>query len=196
MNTLWFLDRSSGFVLLVLFTLSLTLGIVATRRRNPTAPGRLFAQDLHVRVTSAALALLLIHVATAVMDSFVDITPLDVLIPFRGGYEPFWLGLGTLSLDLFLIVLLTTFVRARVQEKTWRVFHVLSYAGWAMSLFHAFGTGTDAQTVWGLSIIIGCAAVGLIASLWRLYIVLTGANTIGSPPVAGHDATKGEVSLS
>jgi sulfoxide reductase heme-binding subunit YedZ len=142
------------------------------------------------------LGLLVVHVVTAVLDSYVDITAMDVLVPFLGGYRPFWLGLGTLAVDLILLVLLTTFIRARVQERTWRVFHVLSYAAWAMSLFHAFGSGTDARTWWGLSIIIGSAVVGLGASLWRLYIVLSGANTIGSPPVAGHDAHKGEVSLS
>ena len=196
MNTLWFLDRSSGFVLLVLFTVSLTLGVLATRRRNPTSPARLLSQDLHVRVTSVALGLLVVHVVTAVLDSYVDITAIDVLVPFRGGYRPFWLGLGTLAVDLILLVLLTTFIRARVQERTWRVFHVLSYAAGAMSLCHAFGSGTDARTWWGLSIIIGSTVVGLGASLWRLYIVLSGANTIGSPPVAGHDAHKGEVSLS
>ena len=83
MNTLWFLDRSSGFVLLVLFTLSLTLGVLATRRRNPVSSARLLSQDLHVRVTSAALGLLVVHVVTAVMDSYVDITPIDVLVPWR-----------------------------------------------------------------------------------------------------------------
>jgi predicted ferric reductase len=196
MSTLWFLDRSSGFVVLVLFTLSLALGVLATRRRNPTSPARLVSQDLHVRVTSAALALLLVHVVTAVMDSYVDITPIDALVPFLGGYRPFWLGLGTLAVDVILLVLLTTFIRARVKERMWRMFHVLAYSGWVMSLLHAFGSGTDARTTWGLSIIIGSAVVGLGASLWRVYIVLSGANTIGSPPVAGHDAHKGEVSLS
>lgn len=196
MNTLWYLDRASGFVLLALFTFSLVLGILATRRRVPTTWSRLFTQELHVRVTSAALALLVVHVVTAVLDSYVDITPLDVVVPFLGGYRPLWLGLGTIALDLVLIVLLTTFIRGRLGEGTWRAFHVLAYAGWVMCLLHAWGTGTDARTSWGLGIILGCTLVGLLATAARIVMVVRGHNDVDSPTVAGHAATKGEVRVS
>jgi len=196
MNTLWFLDRASGFVLLVLFTLSLILGILATRRRPTTKLSRLLTQELHVRITSVALALLTVHVVTAVMDSYVDIVPLDVIVPFRGGYQPLWLGFGTIALDIVLIVLFTTFIRGRLGERPWRIFHVLSYAGWLMCLFHAWGTGTDARSSWGLAIILGCTAAGIAATAARIVMVTRGHNDIQPPPVAGHGATKGEVSVS
>ncbi len=196
MNTVWFLDRSSGFVLLVLFTISLTLGVLATRRTGRGSMSRLLSQDLHVRVTSAALALLVVHVATAVADTYVDISLADVLLPFRGGYRPFWLGLGTISLDLFLLVLLTTFIRGKLNERAWRIFHALSYIGWLSCLFHAWGTGTDARTNWGLALIVSCTLVGLIATAWRIYVVMTGRNSPTPPRVAGHSAQKGEVFLS
>jgi methionine sulfoxide reductase heme-binding subunit len=196
MNTLWFLDRASGFVLLVLFTISIIMGILATRRSSRSSFSRLLSQDLHVRITSIALALLVVHVATAVMDSYVDIVPIDVIVPFRGGYEVFWLGLGTIAVDVILVVLITTFIRGRLSERSWRIFHVLAYAGWAACLLHAWGTGSDARTSWGLAIVLTCTLAGLVATVARIVMVVKGHNDVPTPTVAGHGASKGEVTVS
>ena len=83
MNGLWFVDRASGIVMLVLFTLSMLLGVLATWRTSPSWWPRLVSTELHRRITELSLTFLAVHVLTAVLDSYVDITWLDVVVPFR-----------------------------------------------------------------------------------------------------------------
>ncbi|HAM24330.1 MAG TPA: ferric reductase [Actinobacteria bacterium] len=196
MNSAWYLDRAAGLVLVVLFTLTVALGVITSRRREPASQVRLFTQDLHTRVTVAAMTLLLVHVGTAVVDSYVNISLRDVFVPFIAGWNPLWLGFGTLALDLLLVVVITTIIRHQIGEKPWRSIHLVSYACWALAVIHGWRSGTDTSTVWGLSVIIGCTLIGLGAIAWRISVVLSGRNSLGYPTVAGHKATKGEVHLS
>ena len=196
MNSAWYLDRAAGLVLLVLFTLTVVLGVVTSRRRDPASQVRLFTQDLHTRVTVAAMALLLVHVGTAVVDSYVDISLRDVFVPFIAGWNPLWLGLGTVAFDLVLVVLITTIIRHTLGEKPWRTVHLLSYACWALAVIHGWRSGTDTSTAWGLSVIIGCTLIGLSVIAWRIAVVVSGRNSLDYPTVAGNEAAKGEVHLS
>ena len=67
---LWYLNRGTGVVLLVLFTATVVLGLLSVSRR----PGvrrvpQFFVQGLHRAVSGMATALLLVHVISAVLDT-------------------------------------------------------------------------------------------------------------------------------
>jgi len=112
--------------------------------------------------------LLAVHVGTAVVDSFVPLSPLDVVVPFAAGYRPLWIGLGTLALDLLVVVVLTSLLRTRLGHRSWRVVHWSAYALWPLAVVHALGSGSDmhARTVHELGA--ACVAVVLLSVLWRL----------------------------
>ncbi len=160
----WYLTRSSGAVALVLLTLALVLGIVDVRRWSTDAWPRFVVDSLHRSVSLLALAFLGLHILTAVLDSFAPISLVNAVIPFTGSYRPFWLGLGALSFDLMLAVILTSLLRKRMGHGAWRTTHWLSYGSWPIALLHGFGTGSDVKSTWMLAIGIGClvAAVGAV----------------------------------
>ena len=68
----------------------------------------------------SSLALLAVHVLTAVLDSFAPIRLLDAVVPFARRYRPLWLGLGALALDGLLAVIVTSLVRRRLGLRAWR----------------------------------------------------------------------------
>jgi methionine sulfoxide reductase heme-binding subunit len=164
----WYLTRSSGAVSLVLLTLALALGVIDVRRWSTETWPRFVVDSLHRNVSLLALAFLGLHILTAVLDSFAPIALIDAVIPFTGSYRPFWLGLGALSFDLMLAVIITSLLRRRMGHATWRATHWLAYASWPIALLHGFGTGSDVKSTWLLALSIGCLVAAIAAVLVRI----------------------------
>ena len=165
---LWYLNRSTGLVLLLLLTATTVLGVLAMGEGGRSRVPRFVTQSLHRNLALVSVVALLVHVATAVADSFVDIRWWHALVPVGATYEPLWLGLGTLSLDLLLVVVVTSLVRTRLTHRTWRGVHVLSWLAFVAAIAHSVGIGTDVRdgVAWalvpvGLSVIAVSAAAGL-----------------------------------
>jgi methionine sulfoxide reductase heme-binding subunit len=163
---LWYLTRGSGLVCLVLLTASVVLGIATTARISAPRWPRFLIAALHRNVSLFVMVVLVFHIAVAVLDSYAPIGWLDALIPLKSSYRPLWLGLGALSLDLLLAVIVTSLLRERLGYRRWRAVHWAAYASWLSAVFHGLGTGSDTKTPWVLVLTVGCvlsvvAALGL-----------------------------------
>lgn len=163
---LWFANRGTGFVLLVLLTIATMLGVLSTARVGTRIWPRMLSQGLHRNVSLLAVLFLAAHTVTAVVDSFVDIRWWHALVPFTGSYRQPWLGFGTLSLDLLVAVILTSVLRHRMSHRPWRVIHVMAYAAWGVGLLHGM-QGTDSATPWGVALNYGCIAAVSVAVFAR-----------------------------
>lgn len=163
---LWFANRGTGVVLLLLLTLSTMLGVLSTARATSPRWPRMLSQGLHRNVSLLAVVFLAAHTVTAVVDSYVDIRWWDAFVPFTSPYRTPWLGFGTLSLDLLLAVSVTSMLRHRMSHRPWRAVHVLAYASWVLGLLHGI-QGTDSATVWGAALNYGCIAAVSLAVLAR-----------------------------
>ena len=69
---LWFVSRGSGLVLLVLLTVVMVLGI-ATRAGWAPRSGPVVEAELHRTLSLFTVALLGLHVVTAILDPYVTI---------------------------------------------------------------------------------------------------------------------------
>lgn len=165
---LWFLNRGTGLVLLVVLTLSLTLGILSTAGKAGRRIPAFVSQNLHRNLSILGLALVLAHAITAVVDSYVDIRWWQALSPWGATYEPFWLGAGTLAFDLMLVVALSTAVKRRMSARAWRRIHLLGYAAWPVAFAHGAGIGTDAGEPWARWLGAACLGLVLVAVAGRL----------------------------
>ena len=67
------------------------------------------------------------------MDEFVDIRWWHAVVPFTGGYERIWLGLGAIALDLLLVVTVSSLLRHRLSRRTWCALHQSVYLLWLAS---------------------------------------------------------------
>jgi predicted ferric reductase len=166
---LWYASRATGVIALVLLTAGLVLGILVNRQgRLPGLP-RYAATSLHRSVNLLSVTFVAVHVATAIADPFVTIGIAATVVPFVSPYQPFWLGLGAVSLDLMLALIVTSLVRARIGRRTWRAVHWLAYASWPAAFAHSFGSGTDLRHGWLLDLGIGCAVAVALALAWRVH---------------------------
>lgn len=165
---LWFLNRGTGVTLLVVLSMSLALGMLTAGRDPGSIVPKFVPQTLHRNLSVFSLALVVAHISTAVVDTFVDIRWWQAVLPWGATYKPFWLELGTLSFDAMVLVSLTTWARTRLSPAGWRRFHLIGYACWPLAFIHGAGIGTDASTSWGRWTGFGCAAMVAAAAAVRL----------------------------
>ena len=147
-SALWYLARGTGLVSIVLLTVVMVLGVTEVQRWAREGWPRLVIAGLHKNVSLLVVAFLGVHIASSVLDSFVPISLLDAFVPFTSPYRPIWLGLGALSFDLLLALVITSLLRGRIGHRTWRTIHWAAYASWPIAFVHGLGTGSDGRVGW------------------------------------------------
>ncbi len=166
-TALWYASRATGIVCLVLLTAVMVLGIMVNRQgRLPGLP-RFAVTGLHRNLSLLAVGFLAVHIVTAVADPFVTIGLAATVIPFASPYRPLWIGLGAVSVDLMLALIVTSLARARIGRRLWRGVHWLAYAAWPVALAHSIGSSGDLQRGPLLALAAGCVLVVAGAAGWR-----------------------------
>ena len=167
-TTLWYATRASGIVALGLLTATMVLGLLtAGRARARDWPG--FAQqEIHRRISIMAVVFVAIHVLSSVLDTYVHVGWWAIAVPFTSPYSRFWVGIGTISFDLMVAVLVSSLLRSRIKPGTWRAIHWLAYVSWPVALAHTFGMGTDSREEWVIALGALCVVAVGLALLWRL----------------------------
>jgi len=167
-TALWYASRATGVVSLVLLSAVMIIGILVNRQgRLPGLP-RFAVLGLHRNLSLLAVAFVAIHVITAVADSYVSISLAAAVIPFVSSYEPLWLGLGAVSLDLMIAVIVTSLVRRHIGRRTWRAVHWLAYASWPVAVVHGIFSSKDLQSGPLLYLSLACIAAVIGALAWRV----------------------------
>ena len=169
-TSLWYATRASGIMALILFTLTMVLGLTTTTRARARRWPGFAQQEMHRRISMIAVVFLGIHVVTSVLDTYVNISWAAVVVPFTSSYGTFWVGVGAVALDLMLAVFVTSLLRARMRPGTWRAVHWLAYLSWPVALAHTFGMGTDAGQTWVIALGVACVAAVAAALVWRLRV--------------------------
>jgi methionine sulfoxide reductase heme-binding subunit len=182
----WYLMRGSGFVALILITLTAGLGIANVARLAKGGWTRMVAALVHRNVSLLAVVFLGVHVLTAISDRYVKVPSLAILVPGASGYDPLWVGLGALSVDLLIAVVVTSLIRARLRPRSWRLVHWLAYLAWPSAILHGIGAGSgsgaDTGRTWSTAIYVVCALTFAIAVVLRLSLGERGQTT--APPPA------------
>jgi DMSO/TMAO reductase YedYZ heme-binding membrane subunit len=144
------------------------LGVLVNRQgRLPGLP-RFVVTGLHRNLSLLGVAFVAIHVLTAVLDPYVTIRIVAIVVPLTTSYKPLWLGLGAISLDLVLALILTSLARARMSRRLWRSLHWLSYVAWGTALVHSLFSSTDLQRGVLLYLTIACTLAVVAAVIWRI----------------------------
>ena len=159
----WITSRAAGFTALLAASASVAVGIASA----PNAPFRLGSRrdlrPLHEALALITLAAIAVHGVVLLGDSFLRPGLTGILVPFAGGYRPFWTGLGIIGAYGLAALGLTYYMRARIGPERWRIAHRFTVVFWLAAVVHSFGAGTDAWQPWFLlvsALVIG-PAVGM-----------------------------------
>jgi predicted ferric reductase len=164
---LWYTTRATGMVALILFTLVVALGTFVSNRIGGTFVGRFEVNELHRSASIVAMVFLVLHILTTVLDSYVPTGWLSALIPFTSSYRRVGVAIGAIAFDLILAVWISSLLKVRVKNETWRFIHWFGWLAFASAIAHAYLSGTDAKNGAGLLVVAACALTVLLAGLWR-----------------------------
>jgi DMSO/TMAO reductase YedYZ heme-binding membrane subunit len=154
-------------VTLVLFTIVVILGTLVANRVGGTVIGRFEVNELHRSVSIVAVVFLVIHILTTVIDSYAPTGWLSALVPLTSAYRRFGVAAGAVAFDLLLAVWISSLIKVRVKNETWRFIHWFSWLSFASAALHAYLTGTDAKSGVGLAVVAACTACVAATALWR-----------------------------
>jgi methionine sulfoxide reductase heme-binding subunit len=167
-TALWYASRATGVVALVLLSVVVVLGILVSRQgRLPGLP-RFATTSLHRSMSLLAVVFTAIHVITAIADPYVSIGIVAAVIPFTSAYKALWIGLGAVSLDIIIALIITSLGRARIGRRSWRAVHWLAYASWPVALLHSIGSSGDLRSGGLLALTVLCTAAVVGATAWRV----------------------------
>ena len=164
----WYASRATGVVSLLLLTGVTLLGVLVNRQgRLPGLP-RFVVTGLHRNLSLLGVVFVAVHVVTAVLDPYVTIGLTAIVIPFTSPYKPLWLGVGAISLDLVLALIVTSLARARISRRFWRRLHWLAYLAWGGAVLHSLTASPDLHHGILLYLLLACIAAVAGAVIWRI----------------------------
>jgi len=165
---LWYSSRATGIVSLVLLTVMIVLGALVSTRVGGRAVGRFEINEIHRSISMITMLFVVVHVGTTVVDSYVPIGFFSALVPFTSGYRRIPVAIGTIAIDLMLTVWVSSLVKDRIRNVTWRYLHWLSWGCFAAAALHGFLVGSDSHRPWMIILQAVCVAAVIMAAIWRI----------------------------
>jgi hypothetical protein len=182
-----FLLFYSGVFALVALSAAVAAGLLATNRIVLTPERRILAQALHRTMSAVGIAALANHIMLEILAHRARI--IDGFVPFMAARRTFYMGLGTLASDLFIVILVTGLLRRKFSHGSgrtvWRVLHATAYVAWPMAIVHGLLAGRSAKPYvdWSYG---ACLAAVALALTVRYIAIHRGRNARPlSPASAG-----------
>lgn len=145
----WYVSRGSAIAAYALLWISLLMGLVMSNRLSRWWPGVAAAYDLHQFVSLAGMFFVALHALILMGDQYIHYSLLQVLLPFASQqYKPLFIGLGQLGLYLWLILVLSFYIRQRLGQRTWRALHYVGFIAYLFALVHGLASGSDTALPW------------------------------------------------
>jgi DMSO/TMAO reductase YedYZ heme-binding membrane subunit len=155
----------AGVFALIALCTSVGLGLVATDRMVLNPGHRIFVQSAHRAASFGALAFLVIHIVTEILAQRVKV--LDAFVPFLSPFRTFYIGLGTISSDLIVLLVITSIVRKRFtghgKAWRWRAIHYTAYVAFVFGVWHGLLGGRPGKPYvdWSYGFVVAFVAIGL-----------------------------------
>jgi len=140
---LWELARASGLAAYAAVCIAVITGLAPRTAALAFLARNRAVRGLHDFSPLLVLPLSALHAVALLLDATARISVRDLLVPFVASYGQLAIGLGTISLDLLVVVLVTTWLRPRMSNRVWQLFHRLSYVAFVALFFHSILSGTD-----------------------------------------------------
>ena len=164
----WVTTRAAGILAFVLLTISMVAGLVLKTRPFGRLVRGISVMELHRSLTVASLMALAIHGVMLVMDTTIDITWSDLLVPGSLPFKPVWTGLGVIAGELMLVLVVSYRFRRKLTMPIWRRLHYTSYIAFTFATLHGIFAGSSTKTTWMQAIYIGAIALVLGATVFRV----------------------------
>lgn len=178
-DVMWYLSRSTGIVAALLAIAALFWGFMFSARETGKRYRPAWWLDLHNWLGGLALIFTVAHIAASYLNGDAGLDIASVFVPGVAPSERLALAWGVIGTYLFAVAVLTSWPRRLFSRRTWRIVHLGSVLGVALTFVHAYQMGTDAS---GRAFRIGMllfAWVGTYALVVRILAVMAKRRAAG-----------------
>lgn len=160
----WVLIRATGIGAWLALTAVVAWGLTVSVTK---AAGRPFSRglSLHRWLGTIALALVVVHMALLLVDSYEPFTIVEILVPLAAPWKPLAVGLGTVAFWLMVPAWLLGRMRRRWGDRWFLRVHALAYAAWPLATAHYVMAGTDALALWSIALLVAGTTVIVVLLL-------------------------------
>jgi methionine sulfoxide reductase heme-binding subunit len=153
----WYVARAGGLLAYLLLSSSVVAGLLLSGRARLKHWPRFTVEDLHRFLGILAGTFILIHGGALLVDSYMPFALGQLLVPGTAPYRPLPVALGVVAAELLAALALTNHYRKLIPYRIWRRAHYLNFGVWGLALVHGLTAGTDATSLWALSLYAGSA---------------------------------------
>jgi len=140
----WYIARSGGIVALALSGASVIWGLLLGTKIMDGRPGPKWLLDLHKWLGGTTVVFVAIHVIALMLDSFIQFSLLDVLVPGMSSWNTAAVAFGIVSAWLLIAIQVTSIYMKRLPRRLWKWIHLSSYGMLWTGIVHGAMAGTDA----------------------------------------------------
>jgi len=139
----WMLARVAGLGSYAALAVALVTGIALRTAVLDWLGSNRALRSLHEYTTVLWVPLAVVHLGALLLDKTSRIAVVDLVLPFHSSYGTLGIGLGTLAVDLLLVVTVTAYLKKRMPTELWKWVHRIAYVAFALTFLHAVLSGTD-----------------------------------------------------
>ncbi len=166
----WYITRASAIVAWVLLTLSALWGILLKTRILRGADNPEWLKTIHRFLSTLAVVMVATHVGSLYLDTFIEFTWLDLLVPFYSSFEPVAVALGVISMWIMVIVWATALAMNWLPQPVWKAIHYLSYGSLFAVAIHSGLVGSDVGEAWYTALSMVLITATVLAVVVRIVI--------------------------
>ena len=164
----WVLARVAGLGSYAALAIALVTGIALRTAVFDWLGNNRAVRSAHAFTTVLWIPLALLHLVALLLDKTARIGLLDIVVPFHSSYGTLAIALGALSMDILVVVTVTSYLKRRMGKALWLWVHRLAYVAFVLVFLHAVLSGTDFSDPVVSAITWGSAAALLTLGLARL----------------------------
>lgn len=164
----WYVARATGLEAYLILFLITVLGVGIYTKKLYRFIRSEDALILHKHLSVFAGILLVIHIISLTLDTYIRFRWYEVFLPFASHFKNAYVGIGIIGFYLFAAILISSlFFRARFPRQ-WRTLHYLTYPLFFIGLIHGIFVGTDTQYL-SIQIMYGITGtIGVALTAYRI----------------------------
>lgn len=185
----WYVTRASAIVAWILLTFSVLWGILLKTRILRGADNPEWLKVIHRFMSGLAMVMVITHMVSLYLDSYIEFTVADLLIPFSSSFEPLGVALGVIGMWVMVVVWATSMVMQWIPQPVWKAIHYLSYLSLFAVALHSGMVGSDVGTPWYTALSLGLIVAASLAAIIRIILTKRSPGSPKALPTASGQAS-------
>ena len=132
---------------------------------------------LHQDLASFGVGLAAIHGMLLALDKSVPFSLAQIAVPGLAPYAPMWVAAGQVAFYLMVAVLASFYLRRRIGQRAWRLFHYLTFFAFIGATAHGLGAGHRQRIAWAWWLYVGSSVVVVFLFVYRITSAAVGRSS-------------------